>query len=308
MYAIKKGDRIEAILFALFLCLYSSIVYAQTSFPLSKEGMHYYMYATVNGHENTRLFVESGVPGLIISEADFDRLFKDCQFEKIDSAPAEMKHQFGTRKIRKLLKGKIRIGDLSYKGSIWVVDKYEIEGTSTIALPVHRLGNEKDSIAYVIQLDFKNKSLDMVTESSIEKSEMKSYKMVGFIPMPIFESDLFISDDFGHYGNLTGRFLLDFGNPMPLYLFYKNPIVRKFLKEKEFKISHAGNKKVKLIEQGLYSIYVSKLKIGGKKINNILVAITTTVALNNEELGFVGPSFFKDRIIIDNKNRLIYFD
>lgn len=308
MYAIKKGDRIIAILFALFSCLYSLTVFSQTSFRLSKENDHYYIYATVNGHENTRLFVESGVPGLIISEADFDRLFKDCQFERIDSAPAEMKHQFGTRKVRKLLKGKIRIGDLSYKGSIWVVDEYEIEGTSTIALPVHRLSNEKDSTAYAIQLDFKNKRLDMVKESSIEKSEMKSYKMVGFIPMPIFESDLFISDDYGHYGNLSGRFLLDFGNPMPLYLFYKNPIVRKFLKEKEFKISHAGNKKGKLIESGIYALYASKLTIGGKKINNISVAITTTVALNNEELGFVGPSFFKGRIIIDSKNRLIYFD
>lgn len=291
----------------LGMYLFSMSFCAQTSFKLSKEGMHYYIYATVNGHENTRLFVESGVPGMLIGESDFNRLLKGCQFERIDSAPAEIKHQFGTRKVRQLLKGKIRIGDLSYKGSIWVVDKYDNGKGAEIAIPIHRLKNDSDSAACVIQLDFKKNNLALVKESSIDKSEMKSYKIVSFYPKPIFESELYLSDKSGHYGSLSGRFMFDLGNPMPLYLFYKNPEVTKFLSERKFKIVYANDEKEKRITSGIYSIDANNLKIGDRKLTNIPIAITTAFNIT-EYVGFVGPSLFRGRVLIDEKNGLIYYE
>lgn len=304
---IHKRCTIQYMLLFLSMYLYSSSFCAQTSFKLSKEKGFYYFDATVNGHENTRLLAESGIPGILISESEFERLFNECQFEKIDSAPAEIVNQLGTTQVKQLLKGKIRIGDLSYRGSIWVVGKHKILSETDIAIPIHRLKNEKDSTAYVIQLDFKKNMLDMVRESSIDKSQMKSFKIVGYYPKPIFESELFVSDKLGHYGRLSGKFILDLGNPMPLYLFYKNPEVKKFLSEKEFKIIYADDKKGNIITAGIYCLDANNYKIGEKKVLNIPIAITTAFNIT-EYLGFVGPSMFRGRVLIDEKNGLIYYE
>ena len=304
---IHKRCTIQYMLLFLSMYLYSSSFCAQTSFKLSKEKGFYYFDATVNGHENTRLLAESGIPGILISESEFERLFNECQFEKIDSAPAEIVNQLGTTQVKQLLKGKIRIGDLSYRGSIWVVGKHKILSETDIAIPIHRLKNEKDSTAYVIQLDFKKNMLDMVRESSIDKSQMKSFKIVGYYPKPIFESELFVSDNLGHYGRLSGKFILDLGNPMPLYLFYKNPEVKKFLSEKEFKIIYADDKKGNIITAGIYCLDANNYKIGEKKVLNIPIAITTAFNIT-EYLGFVGPSMFRGRVLIDEKNGLIYYE
>lgn len=304
---IHKRCTIQYMFLFLGMYLYSSSFCAQTSFKLSKEKGFYYFDATVNGHENTRLLAESGIPGILISESEFERLFNDSQFEKIDSAPAEIVNQLGTTQVKQLLKGKIRIGDLSYRGSIWVVGKHKILSETDIAIPIHRLKNEKDSTAYVIQLDFKKNMLDMVRESSIDKSKMKSFKIVGYYPKPIFESELFVSDKLGHYGRLSGKFILDLGNPMPLYLFYKNPEVKKFLSEKEFKIIYADDKKGNIITAGIYCLDANNYKIGEKKVLNIPIAITTAFNIT-EYLGFVGPSMFRGRVLIDEKNGLIYYE
>ena len=304
---IHKRCTIQYMFLFLGMYLYSSSFCAQTSFKLSKEKSFYYFDATVNGHENTRLLAESGIPGILISESEFERLFNECQFEKIDSAPTEIVNQLGTTQVKQLLKGKIRIGDLSYRGSIWVVGKHKILSETDIAIPIHRLKNEKDSTAYVIQLDFKKNMLDMVRESSIDKSKMKSYKIVEIHPKPIFESTLFLADTSGHYGSLSGRFLLDFGNPMPLDLFYNNSETRKFLKENNFRITEAADKKGKKIESGMYALNASKIKLGDKKMTNITIAITTAFK-KMREIGFVGPSFFRGRVLIDEKNSFIYYE
>ena len=74
---IHKRCTIQYMFLFLGMYLYSSSFCAQTSFKLSKEKSFYYFDATVNGHENTRLLAESGIPGILISESEFERLFNE---------------------------------------------------------------------------------------------------------------------------------------------------------------------------------------------------------------------------------------
>ena len=92
-----------------------------------------------------------------------------------------------------ILYGKVSIGDLSYQGNIYVVDKY-----SKINIPVHLLKNEKDTTAHLARLDFKQGTLDFVRQETISKTNMHRYKMVESSSLPIIETTLFISDTYGH--------------------------------------------------------------------------------------------------------------
>ena len=80
---IHKRCTIQYMFLFLGTLLYLSSLFAQTSFKLSKEKGFYYFDATVNGHENTRLLAESGIPGILISESEFERLFNDSQHKKV---------------------------------------------------------------------------------------------------------------------------------------------------------------------------------------------------------------------------------
>lgn len=264
-----------------------------------KEG-GYFITTSINNHDNTEIFVASGFHGIIVSEDDYGRLFVDSLYQTVDSDIAGIKNFYGRDSVTKVKYGKVSIGDLSYQGNIYVVDKY-----GKINIPVHLLKNEKDTTAHLARLDFKQGTLDFVRQETLSKTSMHQYKMVESSSLPIIETTLFISDTYGHLGRVEGRFLFNLNSGSPLYLYIRNPSALNFIRKNKFRVlpakDRAGN------DVG-YGISTAVCQVGERKRRKATIGVIGRINLPNV-LGCVGPSLFrKSYVVIDSKNHIMYYE
>ena len=284
----------------LFFVISPLVSLGQTSFEMTYKDGKYFITTSVNGHDNIELLVASGFHGIIVSEDDYDRLFVDSLYQTVDSDITGIKNFYGRDSVTKVKYGKVSIGDLSYQGNIYVVDKY-----SKINIPVHLLKNEKDTTAHLARLDFKQGTLDFVRQETLSKTSMHQYKMVESSSLPIIETTLFISDTYGHLGRVEGRFLFNLNSGSPLYLYIRNPSALNFIRKNKFRVfpakDRAGN------DAG-YGINTAVCQVGERKIRKASIGVGGRINLPNA-LGCIGPSLFrKSYVIIDSKNHIVYYE
>lgn len=55
-------------------CVYLLSAFCKTSFTMTKDKGHYYINTVVNGHDSVWIFIEYGIPGLLINEKDYNTL------------------------------------------------------------------------------------------------------------------------------------------------------------------------------------------------------------------------------------------
>lgn len=271
----------------------------QSSFKLVKKNGHYYTYATVNGNAYTPVFVETGFPSMVVSEEWYDKILASLPLEEIKLDKEEYLHTDRTkRRITKLLKGKVPFGDMTYEGRIFVVDTQE----DYVTVPVNLLKNEADTTASLIRFDFKKNVLDFVRHENVSLNKMRTYTLVENDPMPIFEATMELSDASGHQLTKSGKFNFDLGNGSSVFFFRKTML--PVLKENKFKLQTSRDKSGNIIGQGIFAGWC---KIGDKSNTGFSIGITNKME-DTDELGCVGPSFFKNGIVIlDPNNHLIYY-
>lgn len=284
----------------LFFVIHPLVSLGQTSFQMTYKEGGYFITTSINNHDNTEIFVASGFHGIIVSEDDYGRLFVDSLYQTVDSDIAGIKNFYGRDSVTKVKYGKVSIGDLSYQGNIYVVDKY-----GKINIPVHLLKNEKDTTAHLARLDFKQGTLDFVRQEAISKTSMHQYKMVESSSLPIIETTLFISDTYGHLGRVEGRFLFNLNSGSPLYLYIRNPSALNFIRKNKFRVlpakDRAGN------DVG-YGISTAVCQVGERKRRKATIGVIGRINLPNV-LGCVGPSLFrKSYVVIDSKNHIMYYE
>ena len=284
----------------LFFAISPLVSLGQTSFDMTYKDGRYFITTSLNGHDNIEILVASGFHGIIVSEDDYGRLFVDSLYQTVDSNITGIKNFYGRDSVTKVKYGKVSIGDLSYQGNIYVVDKY-----SKINIPVHLLKNEKDTTAHLARLDFKQGTLDFVRQETISETNMHRYKMVESSSLPIIETTLFISDTYGHLGRVEGRFLFNLGSGSPLYLYTRNPSALNFIRKNKFRVlpakDRAGN------DVG-YGISTAVCQVGERKRRKATIGVIGRINLPNV-LGCVGPSLFrKSYVVIDSKNHIMYYE
>ena len=288
------------LILVLSLIVLPLVSLGQTSFQMAYKDGRYFITTSLNGHDNIEILVASGFHGIIVSEDDYDRLFVDSLYQTVDSDITGIRNFYGRESVTKVKYGKVSIGDLSYQGNIYVVDKY-----SKINIPVHLLKNEKDTTAHLARLDFKQGTLDFVRQETISKANMHQYKMVESSSLPIIETTLFISDTYGHLGRVEGRFLFNLGSGSPLYLYIRNPSVLNFIRKNKFRVlpakDRAGN------DVG-YGINTAVCQVGERKRRKVSIGVIGRINLPNV-LGCIGPSLFrKSYVVIDSKNHIMYYE
>lgn len=296
--AMKRLSRlIPCLLFAMLACAPEAL--CQSSFKMIKKNGHYYTEATVNGNVSTPIFVETGFTGMVVSEEWYNKIFASLPLDEITLDKERHLHtDRTTRKIVKLLKGKVPFGDLTYKGRIFVVDTNE----EYVTVPVNLLKNEADTMAFLIRFDFKRNVMDFVRLEDVNVDKMRTYTLVENDPMPIFEAPMELSDALGHQLIKSGKFNFDLGNGSSVFFFRKSMLPA--LKENKFMIQTSRDKSGNIIGQGIYAGYC---KIGDKSNTGFSIGITNKIE-DTDELGCVGPSFFKNGVVIlDPKNKLIYY-
>ena len=272
----------------------------QTSFQMTYKEGGYFITTSINNHDNIEIFVSSGFPGIIVSEDDYGRLFVDSLYQTVDSDITGVKDFYRRHPVSKVKYGKVSIGDLSYQGNIYVVDKW-----SKINIPMYLLKNEKDTTAHLVRLDFKQGTLDFVRQEAISKTNMHQYKMVESSPLPIIETTLFLSDTYGHLGSIEGRFLFNLNSGTPLYLCIRNPSALNFIRKNKFRILPAKDTSGNDIGKG---IFAAVCQVGERKRRKVSTGVGGRINLPNV-LGCIGPSMFrKSYVIIDSKNHVIYYE
>ena len=109
-------------------------------------------------------------------------------------------------------------------------------------------------------------------------------------------------DASGHSLTKYGKFNFDLGNGSGVFFFRKSMLPA--LKENKFKIQTSRDKSGKIVGQGIFAGYC---KIGEKSNTGFSIGITNKIE-DTDELGCVGPSFFKNGIVVlDPNNHLIYY-
>ena len=280
---------------------YPLVSFGQTSFTMTNDKGHYYINTVVNGHDSVWIFIESGIPGLLINEKDYNTLFTDSLFEQVDTGYSEIKFQHGSHIVSRIKYGKVLIGDLSYQGNIYIIDKY-----NKIGVPVHLLKNEIDSTENMIRFNFKNQTLEFVGNGVVKTNKMHQYKMTEYNPMPVIETTLSLSDEYGNNGLITGKFVFDLGNASALYITTRNPDMLRFIKNNKFKISTTQDRFTREIIG--HGIFAPICRIGKRTARNVSIGIDNNTSISNT-MGLIGPSLFdKGDVIIDTKNNCFYYE
>lgn len=296
---MNQNIKIAGIL-SLF-CVFALVAFGQTSFTMTKDKGHYYINTVVNGHDSVWIFIESGIPGLLINEKDYNTLFTDSLFEQVDTGYSEIKFQHGSHIVSRIKYGKVLIGDLSYQGNIYIIDKY-----NKIGVPVHLLKNEKDSTEIMIRFNFKNQTLEFVGDNVVNTNKMHQYKMAECNPIPVIETTLSLSDEYGNNGLISGKFVFDLGNSSALYITTRNPAMLRFIKSNKFKILPVRDRYTG--ETMGHGIFAPLCRIGKRTARNVTVGISGKISIGNT-MGLIGPSLFdKGDVIIDTKNNSIYYE
>ncbi|MCM1071379.1 MAG: hypothetical protein NC210_05395 [[Clostridium] fimetarium] len=273
---------------------------AQTRFKLDKKNGHYYISTTVNGVPDTEIFVESGLPGMMLDEVRFKRILGDLPLDTLGAHREMLMSDQANHRLINVFEGEVSIGGLRYNGKIYLVDNYD-----KLGVPIHRLKNNTDSTANLIRLNFKSDMLDFVSRDSIDGKRTHVYQITNFSPMPIIETTMELADTYGHNGKLTGRMVFDLGAGTAVYLFRKN--VTNFLKKHKFKVAKAKDKVTgKVVGEG---IFAGSCKLGDRTIYGTSVGITNRL-WREDSFGCVGTKFFKNgTIAIDPDNmRLLYWE
>lgn len=292
---------ITNIIFSFFLLILSAgfIANAQTSFVLTKDEGHYFTEMAINGSPNIRIMVETGVPAVIIDEENFYKLCSSIQLEELATAnDASLDSDKRSLRIKKIFRGEVAIGNLRYKGLIYVVEAH-----NHIVVPFHRLINALDSTANLIRFNFKTNCIDFVKSQMVNSTDMHFFRIVQYEPMPIFESILELSDTDGHSADFKGKFVFDLGNASPLFMCRTTlPI----LKKNKFKLQPSLDASGNIIGVGIFAGFC---RIGSQKKNGISIGITNkSWDFEKDIIGYVGPSFFnKSIVVIDPEQKVIYY-
>lgn len=202
-------------------------------------------------------------------------------------------------RIKKIFRGEVAIGDLLYKGLIYVVEAH-----NHIVVPFHRLINTQDSTANLIRFNFKTNCIDFVKSQMVNLADMHFFPIVQYIPMPIFESTLELSDADGHSAEFKGKFVFDLGNASHLFMCRKSTLPT--LKRNKFKLHPSMDASGNIIGTGIFAGYC---KIGSRKKNGISIGITKkSWDFENDIIAYVGPSFFnKSIVVIDPEQGKMYY-
>lgn len=275
--------RLFLILFLTFVC---AISYGQEAhiYDLKNVDGHLYFTAEVCGEE-AEIMVESGIPALLIGRDFYERFLADGDMV-VEASKSRIRLLNELYEISYKANGKIGIGQDKYIGPVFILEDFD-----GISVPVQNLYD--DSGRRRISVDLLNGLLTIgANAGKIGKCyRLKKNKNMGF---PIVRADVAVSSS-DKVALLKGNLIVDFGNPMVLFLMSRHKEVAKAVMKGEIVPQDACDAEGKVIAQG---IYADSLEICGREFKDITVAMTGKMAAI-EEMGFLGLPFFGSVVAFD---------
>jgi len=282
----------KTIVFGIMLLCLRLSAQVSASFPLTNHGSHYYFTAAIDDVP-TEIMLESGLPAFLVNEEFYEQHLKktDLPFEP-SKAKISLFHD--TYNVLFRADGRIPIGDAVYEGPIWVLDDFH-----DMRLPIQYLKDATTNRA-VVMIDLPQGCMTVGYDPANTEKHFQKYRLsFNQMGMPTIRAKLYLNTAAGE-ATLKGDYVVDFGNPMLLFLMQQHKSLDKAVKRGRIKLTEAYNEGV-LVAQG---IYAEKVYFCGREYSNISIGVTDKMK-TFEQLGLIGLPFFSTPIIFDFDRKMM---
>lgn len=257
------------------------------SYELNSKNGHLFMNADICG-ERSEIMVESGIPALLIGQDFYERALagRDLEFEP---SQAKIRLLNNLYEITYKANGELQIGWDKYCGPIFILKDFD-----GISLPVQNLHGETGR--RMVSVDILNGRLSTgeFAESTGKCYRLHLDKKTGF---PIVKAEMAISSQ-ENKAVLKGNLIVDFGNPMLIFLMSQHKSVNKAVKKGRIIPQDARDADGNIVAQGIYAEAVT---VCGQEYNDVSIGLTGKMTAI-KEMGFLGIPFFNSAVAFDFDN------
>lgn len=262
-------------------------------FDLAKKDGHLFFNADVCG-EQVGVMLESGLPALLMGREFYER---NLSHTLANIVPSKEHIRLFRDTYDIILKAydDINIGGANYHGPIFILDNFD-----GMRIPVQYFTDHTMHPASVI-LDFANHKMMVLSSNdasnySAVKNKFHYDKDLGF---PLVSAKIAITTPDG-MTKLKGTLLIDFGNPMVLFLVKQHKELTKAVKKGKIVPVDAHNQRGEIVAQG---IYANELSFCGATFSEVSIGITPQ---SFNHLGLLGLSFFEQKKVLFNFDKAYF--
>lgn len=268
------------------------------------KGNHLHASMVLQQKQEVRVMLESGIPFPMLDSTFVFNNLKKLGFKPI---PSSISMNLNGKRLRCFYE----INDTVYLNNSYYKGKTLIANLSSrkieMMYPIQTFVNSTDSGSCILEMDIEQQFLRFLTKEELQakKAAYHLFKMEKIEPgeMYIISSSLFIQDTTGHTSSLEGRFLLDLGNSMFLFLLEKTPKTREFLKTSVVKPQRGYSSDGK--PSPLQAMVIRRGRFDDINFSDVLIGITPFLKMNCE--GILGIKFFEQfPVIFDFGSRRFY--
>lgn len=281
------------LLFFLFLFV-TPALNAQDEFSLSRKGDgHLYFTAEVCG-ESAEIMLESGIPAFLIGRDFYERNLKDPDIVFTESS-MKMRLLNNVYDVSFKAEGSIGVGKAVFEGPVFILDGYD-----GLSLPIQYLKDSHGGKS-LISIDLNNMCLAIggsVAFQGKESYRLKIDKKFGF---PTVKARVGLETPEGN-ADISGDFIVDFGNPSLLFLMRQDKSLSKAVKKERIILRDARNGNGEVVAQGIYAL---KVNMFGREYNDVSIGVTGRMA-SIRQTGFLGVPFFDAPVVFDFGKGVMY--
>lgn len=283
----------KKLLLLLISLLLSVLSFGQDihNYALTTAKGHLYFNAEVSG-EQAEIMVESGIPALLIGQDFYDRAMSGSDIS-VNPSQAKIRLLNNEYQISYKGAGKIAVGDDFYDGPIFILKDFD-----GMSMPIQYLCGSNGNRTVSIDIQNSTLSIGDTVANADEQYKLKFDKKTGF---PTVKTKVAI-----HSGDkeavLQGYLIVDFGNPMLLFLMSQNKSVSKAIKSGKLVPMDAKDANGNVIAQGIYG---NSVTVCGKEFNDVSLGLTGRMSAIGQ-IGFLGIPFFTTPVTFDFSTGKLY--
>ena len=277
----------------IFMLLFCAISFGQNvhSYELNNHNGHLFMTVDICGEQH-EIMVESGIPALLIGLDFYERALAGVNLA-FEPSQAKIRLLNNLYEIAYKADGELQIGQDKYCGPIFI-----LKGFEGISIPVQNLYDESGHRTVFVDISNGRLSIGEIKENIGKCYKLHLDKKTGF---PIVKAEVAISSQ-QSYAKLKGNLIVDFGNPMLVFLMSQHRGVSKAIKNGKITPQDARDANGNVVAQGIYAEAVT---VCGQEYNDVSIGLTGKMTAI-KEMGFLGIPFFNSAIAFDFDNERMY--
>jgi len=278
---MKEG--IISLIFTFLFCIISN-GQEVNSYQLNSKNGHLFMTADLIG-EQREIMVESGIPALLIGQDFYERFLAEGILA-FEPSQAKIRLLNNVYKITYKANGKLQIGQDEYCGPIFILKDFD-----GISIPIQNLYAKSGSRMVTVDITNGRLLIGEVSENIGKCYKLHLDRNTGF---PIIKAGVAITSQENN-AVLKGDLIVDFGNPMLVFLMSQHKSVRKAINNRKLIPQDARDANGNVVTQGIYADVIT---VCGQEYNNVSIGLTEKMTAI-KELGFLGIPFFNSSVTFD---------